>query len=147
MTIVRRAEPGDLQALLDLGSAVPEFAVSGGVVNFWPRDRLADAIAGSATIVLVASDSRILEGLLVISWNSDLRKAIIENIVVAPPLRGRGIGRQLLRAGLEELEKRGCEYVCTLVPEGAAPWYEEQGFSRGETFRWMDLTRHAEYRA
>ena len=100
----------------------------------------------SIGILLVArAEGRVL-GMLnllyTISTALGARVAVLEDVVVAPGVRNRGIGSQLLRAALAEATKTGCKRV-TLVTDdhnlGAQRLYLRHGFelSSMRTLRWV----------
>ena len=68
--------------------------------------------------------------------------AIVEDVVVAPPLHGRGIGQAMMRFAMERCRRKGC-YKLMLSSnakrERAHAFYEALGFARhGYSFR-IDL--------
>lgn len=137
---VRQAQVADVEAIHRLGENVSEFSVNDETITFWPKELLMDAVGSDDVLLLVAEDTEIV-GFLIVNYNRSLKKALVENIYVRPDARGQGIGDQLLQKMFERLPEVGCEYVATLVPLDAGSainLYERSGFSRGESFLWLD---------
>lgn len=138
--IIRKAKVKDLDQVCALGSGVDEFCVNKHTVDFWPKDTLEYAIKTDDVIILVAEQDGLV-GFVIANYNKGFKKAIVENIIVRMDCRGQRIGDSLLKFLLELLEKRGCEYISTLVPidaKNATALYIANGFTRGESFLWLD---------
>jgi ribosomal protein S18 acetylase RimI-like enzyme len=138
---VRRAEAKDVDAIHSLGEPVSEFSVSNETITFWPKDILARAIGSNGVVILAAEANQQIVGFIIANLNVSLRKAIIENVYVRPENRGAGVGNKLLDKLLLSLEDIGIEYVSTLIPleaDDASRLYLEAGFSKGESFLWLD---------
>lgn len=112
---IREATEDDINAIFQLGSKVDEFQVSKDVVTFWPKETLRKIILESEIPIIVAFEDNNIVGFVITNYNSSFGKAIIENIFVLPEFRRKQIGRELLNALLELLQKNGCQYVCTLL--------------------------------
>lgn len=137
---IRQATAADIEAIYELGANVDEFKVNDDTVNFWPKDLLTQAVQSDDALILVAEEGGIC-GFLIVNYNKSLKKALIENIYVQPDKRGQGVGDELLKHMLNLLPNMGCEYVATLVPpdaQGAFDLYRRNGFSKGESFAWLD---------
>ncbi|RIV84532.1 GNAT family N-acetyltransferase [Aurantiacibacter zhengii] len=71
---------------------------------------------------------------LVIAWESSARRefAVIEDMAVAPQLRGKGVGSELLALALERIRQRGIEWVFLesgVANEAAHRFFEREGFN------------------
>lgn len=80
--------------------------------------------------------------LFTVSTALGARVAVLEDVVVAPAFRNRGIGSRLLRAALETAVDAGCKRVNLATDEhnlGAQRLYRRHGFtlSAMRTMRWM----------
>jgi ribosomal protein S18 acetylase RimI-like enzyme len=139
---IREAVLTDSEALHALGRDVSEFSVNEATVSFWPKAILERAIGSNDVLVFVAeAEGGELVGFIIATYVEGLSKATIENIYVAPSQRSQGIGDILLGQLLAALQERSCQYVATLVPPNASSaveLYTKTGFSRGETFLWLD---------
>lgn len=138
---IRQATIEDIDELYMLGEQTPEFSVNADTVTFWPKDTLASAIAATDVIVLVCHDEHEIQGFIIASYSEGLRKATIENVWVAPGYRKKGIGKDLLSELVEHLTEQGCEYIATLIPPDANEalyLYLNAGFTKGQTFLWLD---------
>lgn len=143
MVQVRKAKATDVDAIHTLGIAVPQFSVNTETVTFWPKDILAQAVTSNNTLILVAEADQQVVGFIIANLNLSLRKAIIENVYVRPKNRDAGIGSMLLNGLLASLSGTAIEYIATLIPLNAldaSRLYEEAGFSKGESFLWLDTS-------
>ncbi len=122
--LIRRASPEDAEPMFALERASDAAA-------HWPRD-LYDKLSHDATrLALVAADGVTFRGFIVAhciaeDWD-------IENLVVAAAERRQGIGRELLRALLQQAEAAAARRVVLEVRESNAPalvLYEKAGFFR-----------------
>ena len=100
---IRDAEPGDLDAIWAI-----ERDVFGA--EAWSREMMREELTADHRryIVLVDQDEAVrgYAGLLVVGSESD-----VQTIAVAPEARGGGHGRRLMRALLDESERRGAHEV------------------------------------
>ena len=60
--------------------------------------------------------------------------AYIQDVVVHPAFRGRGIGGKLVRFLTEELENRGIDWIALVGEPGTEPFYKGLGFEAHEDF-------------
>ncbi len=63
------------------------------------------------------------------------RVAILEDMVVRPGARGRGIGSQLLKAAIDKARSSGCSRITLLTDSDnhdAMRFYSRHGFSRSQ---------------
>ena len=108
------------------------------------------AIESPEAIVVVARNEDELVGFAIANLNQVFRKAIIENVYVAPSARGNGIDLQLLeRVCSIATVDRSCAYIVALVPtdaQGALAAYAQADFTKGNTFVWLDRTYAEEFR-
>jgi ribosomal protein S18 acetylase RimI-like enzyme len=108
----------------DLGRVYRTFLVRDGVV------------AGvAAAPQLVRRWRKVLETLRYPSATSDLPKAEVLSVAVAPAARGQGVGRALLDALVAELSRRGvpgARVVCATSNVPAVALYESAGFKEAE---------------
>jgi GNAT superfamily N-acetyltransferase len=75
--------------------------------------------------------------------------AWIGTIWVAPTVRGRGLGRALTQAPIDEAEGAGCQTVVLVATDAGQPLYERLGFTVQAWYRTMEspgLARTAEDR-
>jgi ribosomal protein S18 acetylase RimI-like enzyme len=141
MITIRKAETKDVAEMHRLGRAVAEFSVNEETVTFWPEDILTRAVGSHDTSILVAEAGQEIVGFIIANLNVSLRKAIIENVYVRPDKRDAGIGGRLLDELLALLRRTPIAYVSTLIPlhaDSALRLYGEAGFSKGESFLWLD---------
>lgn len=60
--------------------------------------------------------------------------AYIQDVVVTPEFRGRGIGGKLVMFLVEELEKRGVDWIALAGEPGTEKFYSKLGFEKKEGF-------------
>ena|SRR4029079_16660877 len=134
MPNARLANAGDLDALLAL------FAASDVSRSAEPAERIwAETLAREGLAVFVSdADAQIVATCMLISAPNLLRggqqHGIIENVVTHPGFQGRGHGRAVIAAALDEAWKRDC-YQVLLQSARADPrvhrFYEGCGFVPG----------------
>jgi GNAT superfamily N-acetyltransferase len=136
MPHARLAKAGDLAGLLALFAAadVSRSAEPERAEHIW-----AETLAREGLAVFVSdSDSRIVATCMLITTPNLLRggqqHGIIENVATHPDFQGRGHGRAVIAAALDEAWKRDCYHV--LLQSGRAEtrvhrFYESCGFVPG----------------
>ena len=154
---VRPATSADLPRLGRLGALLVEEHHAFDARRFLPtRDRtpadyaafLVGQIADPAVIVLVADDHgdvigyayATVEGYDYMSLRGPA--GVIQDVIVDPEFRGRGVGRMLLEATLAELATRGASQVVLMTAERneeAQRLFARAGFRR----TMVDMTRDA----
>ena len=96
-------------------------------------ERVAELIAEGEMVVLLAGDGP--DGLAVLRfrrsiWTPGLECYLAE-LYVAPALRGRGLGRELMQRALQVARERGADYIDLVTGEddaAARSLYESLGF-------------------
>ena len=149
MIEVRIAKIADIDELHMLGRSVSEFSVNDETVTFWPKDILLNVVGSEDVLIYVAHEAELMVGFILATYSHSLGKATIENIYVIPKLRGQNVGNKLLGMLEEHLAQRGCQYIATLVPAnaaGALGMYSQSGFSKGNSFVWIDKTLSVQYK-
>lgn len=145
MTIIRRYEPTDVAAVVDLSLAAwaPVFASFRAVLGDrlyervhpdWERDQAAsvrDALERHETWVAV--DRRGVVGFVNVAFDQPARSAEIYMIAVDPRAQRRGVASRLTDVALDEMRARGIDLaiVSTGGDPGHAParaTYEKAGF-------------------
>ncbi len=91
----------------------------------------------SLGVVLVANqDGRVVGSVMLLCTLSTALGedvCLLEDLIVAPDLRGRGIGKRLLDAAVDEARRRGWVRITLLTDadnEAAQRLYERRGFGR-----------------
>lgn len=131
---VRRARAGDVGAVAALAA---ELAMS------FPFDRAAFDVSFPALLatedarVLVATDGEDCVGYLLGFWHLTFYAnglvGWIEEILVRPQDRGRGIGQALMTAFEQQAAAQGCALVA-LATRRAAPFYLAIGYQESATY-------------
>lgn len=137
--IIRKAVPDDLSELLSLyaelsvGDQLPTPEVAAAT---W-----AQMLGSKMITVLVAEqEGRVASScVLVIVPNLTRNQkpfALIENVVTSATMRGRGLGKRVIRAAVDEAWAAGCYKVMLMTGRtdpGVLAFYEGCGFERGKT--------------
>lgn len=103
----------------------------------WLTARLRELLAGDDTIAILAGDPAVALALVTLRpnvWYAG-RVALLDEMYVAPELRGQGIGSAVIELMLASVRERGAELVEINVDEGdvdAQRFYERHGFSPTE---------------
>jgi GNAT superfamily N-acetyltransferase len=136
--IVRRAEEGDLAAILDV-YAQDELSTSPMAADLAPIVRAFEAIAGDPMALLcVATEGGRVVGTFQMNVLRHLTHggapvSQIESVAVAQAARGRGIGTEMMRFALTEARRLGCiraQLTSQKRRTRAHGFYEALGFER-----------------
>lgn len=65
--------------------------------------------------------------------------AHLEDVIVHPDYRGKGIGEQLIQNAIKEAEKWGCYKIMATVWTKSIPYFEKLGFDAHDTGMRMSL--------
>ncbi len=60
--------------------------------------------------------------------------AYIQDVTVLKKYRGKGIGKMIIRALTDELQKRGLAWIALVAEPGTTPFYESLGFKPMENY-------------
>ena len=88
---------------------------------------LVQKVWDEAPAIVVARDGEQLIGICRAMWDGGIM-AFVRSVVVHPDYQGQGVGRELLRLLLEELERMGVEHISLWATEGTECFYEKFGF-------------------
>lgn len=142
MIEIRDAKSEDVSAVYALGEHVDEFHTSDQAPTFWPKAMLGACVGKDDVYFLVAISGKEIVGFIIVNLNKNLRKALIENIFVKPGFRKRGIGLNLTKKVIERAKSDQYQFISVLTPPddiAAINTYQRAGFSKGETFLWLDV--------
>ena len=101
-----------------------------GITVFVASDSERGALVGSASLVVVPNPTY-----------GGRPWAVVENVVVARELRGRGIGRRLVEAAIEKTRRLGC-YKVQLI---SGPKPEQKAFYKALRFDSANCPGHRMY--
>lgn len=130
-----------MSAVYSLGENVDEFHTSDQAPNFWPEAVLRECVEKDDVYFFVAVSNDEIVGFIIANCNKSLSKTLIENIFVRPDFRGQGIGTRLAKKVVESARSDAYQFISVLTPpddDAAIKTYEQAGFSKGETFLWLD---------
>ncbi len=98
-------------------------------------------IRGSFCFLVARSGERIVGmGRAISDGASD---AYIQDVVVLPELRGRGMGRELVRRLTELCRERGLDWIGLIAEPGTAHFYDGLGYRLLEGYQPMKLGKKA----
>ena len=127
---VRAFVPEDMDAVIDLLQDVSVYRPAAQTVS-----ALADAFAAQAdchAFVAVRDGMLVAFGsVFVLNRVRGGRSGIIEDVVVAPDVRGQGVGRLIVDALVAAARARGCFKVSLEAAASARPFYAAGGFEAG----------------
>ena len=88
-------------------------------------------------VIVIAIDSNKIIGMVnilhTISTALGSRVAILEDMVIAPKARGKGVGSMLMKYSLDLAKQNGCKRITLLTDfdnDGAHRFYQQHGFVR-----------------
>ena len=136
---IRRAVSQDLSELLSLyaelsiGDELPTPEVAAAT---W-----AQMLGSEMVSVLVAEqEGRVVSSCVLVVVPNLTRNqkpfALIENVVTSATMRGRGLGKRVIRAAIDEAWAAGCYKVMLMTGRtdpAVLAFYEGSGFERGKT--------------
>ena len=132
---IRVFVPGDMDAVIDLLQDVSAYRPAAQTIQ-----TLAGAFAAHADChaCVAVRDGRLVAfgSVFVLNRVRGGRSGIIEDVVVAPDVRGRGVGRLIVDALVAAARARGCFKVSLEAATSAQPFYAAGGFEvGGQTMR------------
>lgn len=88
-------------------------------------------------VIVLAIDSNQIIGMVNILYTVSTalggRVAMLEDMVVSPKVRGKGVGSRLMKYSLGLAKQKGCKRITLLTDhdnDGAHRFYQKHGFSR-----------------
>lgn len=108
---------------------------------FWPKDRLHHWVQSGEDVLLVAESEETVVGYFLSHLHETTGNAYIENVYVEKDYRRQGIGKQLVREGVERIVANGGRYISALTKtdnEAMQQLLQKVDFNKGDTFVWMD---------
>jgi ribosomal protein S18 acetylase RimI-like enzyme len=142
MIEIREARIEDVATVYKLGENVSEFHTSDQAPNFWPEQVLRNSVAKDDVSFFVAQVDGEIAGFIIANLNKSLSKTEIENVFVRADFRRQGIGASLARKVVEVAKLNKYQFISVLTPPddiAAIKTYEGVGFTKGETFLWLDI--------
>jgi len=101
------------------------------------RRSFADLLARADSLVLVAEEGAVVLGYLLAAWHGTLFAngpvAWVEELMVARPVRGSGVGRSLMAAAEHWARTVPCASLA-LASRRAGPFYEALGYEPSATY-------------
>lgn len=130
------AQPSDIPALCGLLGALfsqeAEFSADEKAQTRGLEMLIADSRIGHILVARERGEILAMVNILyTLSTALGGRVALLEDMIVAEPHRGRGVGRQLLEYALEFAGSQGCGRITLLTDgdnHGAHRFYQSQGF-------------------
>ena len=141
--IIRKAEDKDRSVLTSL-HITEDIEVHRPAPGVSPKGKLSALSSRAQDIVLVAEDEHEVRGYLwaVALRIFDYRIGLIFDLFVDPSMRLKGVGRDLLKKGMEELHKLGVHRIWANAGKKNAPTralMESVGFKQSEERDFFEL--------
>lgn len=92
-----------------------------------PPELVDRIIKGSFLFVVAEEGGRAIGMARVLS--DGVSDAYIQDFVVHPSHRGKGVGREILRFIVDELKKRGITWIGLIAQPGTVEFYRKEGFA------------------
>ncbi|HDS63926.1 MAG TPA: GNAT family N-acetyltransferase [Methanofollis liminatans] len=111
----------------DADEIVALYRAGGWWQEAWTPEGIAPLIAGSFCFIVATEGERAVGmGRAISDGCSD---AYLQDIVVLPACRGKGIGAAILEALVAFCRERGLTWIGLIAQPGTAPFYEREGFA------------------
>lgn len=91
------------------------------------EDTAARALAGSWIVCTARDDDGVLHGVGRVISDGAMH-AYVNEMIVHPDSRGQGIGSAIISALVDEVHRRGVDWIQLFAAEGRAPFYSRHGF-------------------
>lgn len=111
----------------DADEIVALYRAGGWWKEEWTPEGIAPLVAGSFCFIVATEGERAVGmGRAISDGCSD---AYLQDIVVLPACRGKGIGAAILKALVAFCRERGLTWIGLIAQPGTAPFYEREGFT------------------
>lgn len=135
---LREAKVDDISELCELLNYLfeqeEEFKPNTGTQSEGLRKIITQSDVG---VIIIATDSDKIIGMVNLLYTVSTalggRVAILEDMVVSPKMRGKGVGSKLMKFTLDIAKKNGCKRITLLTDydnDGAHRFYQQHGFMR-----------------
>jgi ribosomal protein S18 acetylase RimI-like enzyme len=138
MTVIRRMNLQDVDAVFIMGVNEPRFKVS-SENGFWTKDQLSRWVENEKDVLLIAEEEGKIVGCALSQYHSQTNKATFENLYVNPDCRNSGIGNLLVSELIQIYQDRNSS-LCALIEPDNKPilsLLEKNSFERGKEMIWM----------
>jgi GNAT superfamily N-acetyltransferase len=123
--VIRRADVGDVSAVRELMGELGYYVELGRL-----EPTLRALVASQESVVFVHESDGRVDALIALSFRAQLHRgsltATIDELVTRSEHRGRGIGRRLVRASVDEARRRGAFHIELSTQRNRASY--ERGF-------------------
>ena len=137
MVKYRKMMDSDLQEIVRIGKAIPEFYADDNT-GFWGQDDLKNLINSSRDYANVSLYNNKIIGFIIASYHQPTRRLTIENLYVKKEHRNKKIATCLLEECINHYRQKA-KYVIALIQSGnyqIGNLLIKNGFSKGYTFNW-----------
>lgn len=111
----------------DADEIVALYRAGGWWKEEWTPEGIAPLVAGSFCFIVATEGERAVGmGRAISDGCSD---AYLQDIVVLPACRGKGIGAAILKALVAFCRERGLTWIGLIAQPGTIPFYEREGFT------------------
>jgi ribosomal protein S18 acetylase RimI-like enzyme len=144
---IREIRDGDLDWVIRVGLATPEFKTGTEAAQFYGLETLRRWIKDPCGVTLVAEVNGSRAGFLLGYYMAGPNDGYINCTVVEKGFRRRGVGRLLQEQAVSEFERRGpeghkCDHIFCVVSEDDRPMLElkrKVGFEVGGKFHYVEM--------
>ncbi len=144
MIKIRQAREKDLEVIYRIGLCEEGSAVS-PKTRFYGKEYIRRWLKNLGEEILLIGEIDGKVGGFIFCSLMQNTWAMLENLVVAPWARGKGLGAAFLKELLRQLNERGIDYIGSWVRaenKEALKFLEKRGFRRGYQFLWIEkMTR------
>ncbi|MDE1865797.1 MAG: GNAT family N-acetyltransferase [Candidatus Micrarchaeota archaeon] len=138
---IRKMQERDIIGVRLMGFSTSEFDTGTSADTFYSRKTMLKWIKDQNGVAFSAlSDNRVV-GFILGNYLSASRGGYINTMVVDPEHRKQGVGKELLRRALSELQRKDCAHVfCAVEEENEAmlAFMRKSGFEVGRSFRYVE---------
>ncbi|MBS3072855.1 GNAT family N-acetyltransferase [Candidatus Pacearchaeota archaeon] len=137
---IRTMEILDIPEIIKIGKSVEEFRVDSKIKGFWSEKQLRNWIKSEKDSLIVAEKSNKIIGFVMFAHHIPTGKVTWENAWIDNDFRGTGLIEKLTRKGIEDLKKKGANYVCGLAKTdnfASIKFLEKNKFMKGFDFSWL----------
>ena len=137
---IRTMEILDIPEIIKIGKSVEEFRVDSKIKGFWSEKQLRNWIKSEKDSLIVAEKNNKIIGFVMFAHHVPTGKVTWENAWIDNDFRGTGLIEKLTRKGIEDLKKKGANYVCGLAKTdnfASIKFLEKNKFMKGFDFSWL----------
>ena len=128
---------GDVPTVLQTAQEVDGFKIS-EEIGFWSKEQLELWVKGDDILLVAEAEGKIV-GFVLTAHHKPTGKVTLENQLVLPEFRGKGVARALMDEMERRLKEKGATYIHFLVKDTNTYFnhYKKIGYDTGHKFVWF----------